>query len=112
MEEDRNKPARLIACVIAGIVGSLIPAGYISFALLVSYGAFLWTYILVITASGALGGYLGWLIMGKFGDKSKLFPAIFVAGIFGFFAGVITYFILAYRSTIAYLLYARPAGGF
>jgi len=94
MEEDRSRSARLIAYVIAGIVGSLIPAGFISFLLLFSLGGVLWHLGIITIASGALGGYLGWLIMGKFGDKSKLFPAILVAGIFGFIAGVITVFLL------------------
>ncbi len=89
MEEDGIRSARLIACVIAGIVGSLIPLGGIAFFSLLSWGFISWNNIIVITASGALGGYLGWLIMGKFGVKR--FPLIVVAGIFGFFASIIAY---------------------
>ncbi len=88
MEGERSRSASLNACVIAGIVGSLIPSGVMSFDLLYGLGFMLWTFVIVLTASGALGGYLGWLIMGKFGVKR--FPVIFVvAGIFGFFASII-----------------------
>jgi len=82
MEEDRSRSARLIGCVIAGIVGSLIPAGYITFVDLIFLGVMEWEAIISITASGALGGSLAWLIFRKYCQIE--------AGIFGFVAGVIT----------------------
>jgi hypothetical protein len=64
--------------------------------MVVSLGWMPWVEIIYITASGALGGSLGWLIMGKFGVKR--FPVIIVvAGIFGFFASYIAYEILVLR---------------
>lgn len=90
MEEDRSRSTRLIAGVIAGIVGSLILSGLVTYFILFNMGVIAWNIIIVITAGGALGGYLSWLIMGKFGINR--FPVIIVvAGIFGFFASYIAY---------------------
>jgi hypothetical protein len=48
------------------------------------YGGIAWTYIIVITASGALGGSLGVLIV----DKPR--GGVLMAGIFGLIAALIT----------------------
>ena len=91
MEEYSGRSARLAACVIAGIGGSLLPSGFISFAMLVSLGWMPWEEIIYITASGALGGSLVGLIVGK-SRGGVLVAGVLVAGIFGFIAGVITLF--------------------
>jgi hypothetical protein len=89
MEEYSGRFARLAACVQAGIVGSLLPSGFIFFVTFINLGWIPWGEIICITASGALGGSLVGLIVGK-SRGCVLVVGVLVAGNFGFVAGVIT----------------------
>ena len=85
MEENISRSVRLIEWVKMGIVGSLLPS------CLVFIGGFLFgslplSAIIYLTASGALGGSLAWLIF------RKLRYGQIVAGIFGLIAALITLF--------------------
>ena len=81
MKEERIRSARLIEWVKMGIVGSLLPS------CLVFIGGFFFGSlpggaIIYLTASGALGGSLAWLIF------RKLRYGQIVAGIFGLIAAL------------------------
>jgi len=85
MEEERIRSARLIEWVKMGIVGSLLPSCLLFIGGFL-FGSLPWEEIIYLTASGALGGSLAWLIF------RKLRSGQIVAGIFGLIAALITLF--------------------